>query len=309
MTRATLVHRKKTIEGVSLSGIVGNMGYHYSDIEIYSDGMVDAWGLNDLSQFAKRFSAKSLRVLCRMPDGEALGIHGLGSYRVVSGSWTHTPESYLRLVNKTLGKLNPDLANVYQITQREIDLNNKRRVIHASWSKPYRVTSEFGHVTEEGKKTHVFMVDGDRKLLVDVCVFKSGTVRITHPELALEIQLDELNALWKDRRFFTSIENPSEVSCGNLGVLTLVNDGYCVDAEAKLQEIHAEHESLQGHDRLEICRQAYHKYLEDPERGTREKLRESYERVPEHMRRYLGDMDSHDSDYRRVLYTEEKREV
>ncbi|MNJ52398.1 hypothetical protein D3C77_477300 [compost metagenome] len=61
---------------------------------------------------------------------------------------------------------------------------------------------------------------------------------------------------------------------------------------------------------IEQCRHIYYNYLEYPTEYTRTKLREAYERVPEHQRMYLGDMDNKDSDYRRIIYhPEEKREV
>lgn len=51
-------------------------------------------------------------------------------------------------------------------------------------------------------------------------------------------------------------------------------------------------------------------YLENPIEFYRDKLREKYERVPEHERMYLGDMDTKDWDYQRILYRpDEKREV
>lgn len=54
----------------------------------------------------------------------------------------------------------------------------------------------------------------------------------------------------------------------------------------------------------------YYLYLENPIEFYRDKLREKYERVPEHERMYLGDMDTKDWDYQRILYRpDEKREV
>ena len=62
-----------------------------------------------------------------------------------------------------------------------------------------------------------------------------------------------------------------------------------------------------AHDK---CVRAYHEYLEYPSDFNREVLRKAYEAVPESERMYLGDMDSKDSDYRRILYyPDKKREV
>ena len=49
--------------------------------------------------------------------------------------------------------------------------------------------------------------------------------------------------------------------------------------------------------------------MTDPCDYTKEKLRKAYEAVPEHERMYLGDMDSKDWDYHRILYSDKKREV
>jgi len=62
-------------------------------------------------------------------------------------------------------------------------------------------------------------------------------------------------------------------------------------------------------ERHEKCREIYYEYLVYPCEDARERLRAAYEAVPEHERMYLGDMDSKDWDYRRILFTDEKREV
>ena len=60
----------------------------------------------------------------------------------------------------------------------------------------------------------------------------------------------------------------------------------------------------------ERCVKAYHNYLEYPCEQARERLREAYEAVPEHERIFLGDMDTRDTDYIRILEQPEiKREV
>lgn len=57
------------------------------------------------------------------------------------------------------------------------------------------------------------------------------------------------------------------------------------------------------------CVKAYHESLEYPSDLRRELLRKAYEAIPESERMFLGDMDSKDGDYRRILYHPEKREV
>ncbi len=305
----TPIQRQRTIEGTTIAGIIQNMGYHFCDVEIFADGMINAWHLNDLTQFASRFEAGSLRILTSIPDGETFSIFGLGEYRVSKAQWQHTPQSYLRKVEQTLRILNPTLSNLYCVTQHELDQNERRRIVYCSHAQPYRVTAEIGYSTEPGRKTRLFVRHDDRCLLANICVFKSGSVRISHPDLIEQTTLEELDTGFREGRFITSIETPLEVSCGELGVLTLVNANYCVNINSKRKELHAMFDTLDRRDRHEKCRQAYFQYLEDPSEFNRDQLREAYEKVPEHERIYLGDMDTRDTDYQRILYSTKKREV
>ena len=305
------IQRKKTVEGTTVAGIINNGGsYFHIDLEIFEDGMVDAWELYDLAQFAQMMNARSW-VVSQIPDGEILSIHALGSYRVVSAQWAHDPESYLRLIDAKLTELNPDRSNLYTVTARERALNKQRRITRTARGEPFRVVKETGYSTEPGKETHLFMRHENRYLLVNLCVFKSGAVEITHPDFTQSVSLDELEKLWRDGCFFTHFATPTEVSCGELGLLNLVNDDatWFEELANKREEIQANFGELQGASRHKACREAYCNYLENPNDFTRERLREAYENVPEHERMYLGDMNSRDVDYQRILYSDEKREV
>ena len=85
---------------------------------------------------------------------------------------------------------------------------------------------------------------------------------------------------------------------------------YFVEKSQKFKEIEDMMKKVcEEETTLELCKEAYFEYLTDPCDYTKEKLRKAYEAVPEHERMYLGDMDSKDWDYRRILYSDKKREV
>ncbi|BDI32348.1 hypothetical protein CCAX7_43990 [Capsulimonas corticalis] len=50
-----------------------------------------------------------------------------------------------------------------------------------------------------------------------------------------------------------------------------------------------------------FCGEALRQYKQDPTESNRERLRTAYEAVPKHMRLFLGDMDSKDWEYKRIL--------
>jgi hypothetical protein len=77
-----------------------------------------------------------------------------------------------------------------------------------------------------------------------------------------------------------------------------------------IDEVADEIEALNGRPTTsDHCRAAFEHYIDDPSEPNRGELRDTYEAVPEHLRRYLlGDMDTKDSAIRAILYgTDEQR--
>lgn len=96
-----------------------------------------------------------------------------------------------------------------------------------------------------------------------------------------------------------------------LGQVQLGAPEYMVEREEKRKEIAEALRELSGEPTArDRCVAAYHAYLEEPTDWAREQLRKAYEAVPAHERIYLGDMDTRDSGYIRILhFPDEKREV
>lgn len=307
----TKVVRHQRIEGISLAGIVNNGGYYYSDVEVYEDGRIDVWGMEDLATIKSRLTIPSLQLMAQIPDGETLSIHGLGDYRVKNTVWRHTRESYYQLILETVKRLNPEMANLYYCTEREQALWRERQVKLIAKSSPFRVVNERFYETEVGQSSRFFLRRKDENYLVNAVVYKSGQVQISCPFFDFLITLGEFKQRVKSGEFFTEFTEETTIQLAELGVVTFEVDeyGYTETIADKLEEMEVEYEKLNGNDRLQICRNAYHDYLEYPNERLRERLHKAWLDVPESMRCYLGDMDSRDSDYRRILFTDKKREV
>ncbi len=125
--------------------------------------------------------------------------------------------------------------------------------------------------------------------------------------------MEEIEQLFAEGTLTTELKGEEWVRIEGLGDLLLASmDGLAeITAADKLGQLADDIANLVGEeDSLDVCRRAYHYYLEEPSDFSRERLRQKYEAVPEHLRMYLGDMDSRDTDYIRILYhPEEKREV
>ncbi|MEK3792851.1 hypothetical protein MKX42_14065 [Paenibacillus sp. FSL R7-0204] len=304
------IRRTKTVEGTSIPGIIHNGGsYFYINVDVYEDGMVNCWELTDLKGLSGKINSGWLTPA--VPSGKQLSIHGLGAYTVESAKWTYNAASYYQHIQETVSLLNPDHTNIYEISDREQEQSEARRIAHSPSSTEFYVNSEMFYQTTEGKSVHLFMKNSGAVYLVDVVIYKDRKVAVYNLPADAEYTLEELDALVADKTFFTTMDTPVTVHILQLGEVTLGEALYSADAQEKLKELHNLHKQLNGEQTAhEACRAAYYAYLENPGEYYREQLRIKYELVPEHERMYLGDMDTKDWDYQRILYhPEETREV
>ena len=123
------------------------------------------------------------------------------------------------------------------------------------------------------------------------------------------LEFSEIERLFKEKTLTTKPREDESISLGDLGTV-IAEVSRVVSAKNKLAELRNKSLRVQGKpDAHENAINAYHAYLVEPTDFYKERLREAYEAVPEHERMYLGDMDTRDGDFRRILYTNEKREV
>lgn len=304
------IRRKETIEGTSIAGIVKNGGYHYARVGIYKDGLIDAWELTDFSGIKERMEKQRLQLLTSIPNMSTLSIYNLGEYQIIDANWLQTKESYLELIESKIQQLNPELKNLYMISEKEKEVYESRRVVKSAKDvQSYYVQQDLFYVTEKGLSTPVFMKKDAKIYLVELTVFEEGLIQVFSPLFTINFTLDEVRNYFEKQLFFTEIESPLTVQLGELGEVSLVAAGYTVESAEKLIQIESMQETLVGKTRHKICREYYYHYLEEPSDYWKDKLREAYLNIPEHERAYLGDMDSKDSDYYRILFTNEKREV
>lgn len=124
--------------------------------------------------------------------------------------------------------------------------------------------------------------------------------------------MEEIEGLFVQKILSTSPEGEEWVEIDGLGNVLLAPPEYgALPVEEKQKEINDTMAGLSGEkDSLDRCKRAHYQYLTDPNDWTREELRKAYEAVPEHQRMFLGDMDTRDSDFIRILYSPGvKREV
>ena len=304
------VYRKQMVEGVTIPAIIHNSSYFLIQMAVYADGIVSCWHKSDLTQF--RQDLRRGWVTPTVPTGKSLSVFNLGDFKIRQAKWAYDEARFYKRVRAVVNSLNPEMANLYKTTQREIDKWEKRRVGFSASPTPCKEKPGFGYDFWDGESGYIFCRKQDKLYISPLTCYADKTVQV---ETLGEnyYNMEEIEQLFAEGTLTTELKGEEWVRIEGLGDLLLASmDGLAeITAADKLGQLADDIANLVGEeDSLDVCRRAYHYYLEEPSDFSRERLRQKYEAVPEHLRMYLGDMDSRDTDYIRILYyPEEKREV
>lgn len=299
------VYRQQRIEGVTIPGIIRNGGYFWQDMAVYEDGTVSIWDKIDLDDVPQKIASKKL--VFSVPDGKGLSVHALCSLEIVSAKWNYDAQSYFEHIVETVKSINPEMANIYKTTPRERAKWKEHHVGFSASPTPCKLGARFGYDLLEGDNAHILLRNDNRLLLTELYCYTDETFSIDG--LEGYFTLEDIEKMFKDKTLATKPNDGEKVYLGDLGVAE-TETVYAVSAKDKLAELKNKSLRVQGKpDAHDAAIKAYHAYLVEPTDFYREKLREAYEAVPEHERCYLGDMDTRDGDFRRILYSDKKREV
>lgn len=302
------VYRRQTIEGVTVPAIIHNMSYFWENMAVYEDGTVSCWTKSDLSEVPRQLSCGWLAV--SVPEGKSISVHGACCFEIVNAEWSFTKESYYDFIVETVRSMNPEMANIYETPEYERRKWEELRIKFTAAPTPCKVAeTKFDYKLIDGKSSNVFLrVDG-ALLLTVLNAYSDGWFSVDGLDEKF-LTFDDIEKLFADKELCTAPKVGDIVSLGALGKAECADSYSVVKRKEKLKEI--ENMSLKVQkkpDAHERCKNAYHEYLVDPSDFNKEMLRKAYEAVPEHERCFLGDMDSRDSDFRRILYSNSKREV
>lgn len=303
------VYYKKLIEGTSVPAIIHNSSYFLIQMAVYEDGTVSCWHRSDLEQLQDDLRKGWL--VPAVPMGQYLSVYGLGIFHVQEARWKYDAAGYYQYVQDIIRSLNPEMENLYHMTPREKEKWNKARVSWSASPTPYKLKGNFGYNILDGDSKYIFCRKDGRLYLTPFTAYADKSLQI---DIMGErfFGPEELDELFLNGVLLTSPKQTEWVSIRGLGeVLLDPADHRALPLKEKQGEIRDTLSRLAGEENsLERCRAAHYQYLCDPCDWTREELRKTYEAVPEHNRMYLGDMDTKDSDFCRILYhPEQKREV
>lgn len=302
------VYHKHLVEGVTIPAIIHNLNYYLIQMAVYENGTVSCWKRSDLNQFHEDLIKGW--VVPRIPTYDKISVHGLGFFQIRAASWKYSKNEYYRHVTDIVHSLNPEMTNLYQASEREIAKWKKARVSWMDSPIPCKIKSPYGYTLIDGKSFYIFYRKENSIYLTPLTVYADKTIKIEAAGKQTFSQND-LEELFASNILCTSPENEETVIIEGLGEIVLAKPRDILSVKDKLAEFADAISMVSGEkDSLDRCQEAHYQYLINPNDITREQLRKAYETVPEHMRMYLGDMDTRDSDIIRILnYPDTKREV
>ncbi|NML37727.1 hypothetical protein HHL17_11030 [Chitinophaga sp. G-6-1-13] len=304
----TRVYRKQLIEGFSIPAIIHNGSYFFVDIDVYADGRVECWHFEDIEHFKK--DVRRGWVVSGIPDNNEISIHGLGSWTIINGSWLFDKESFIDYVLKLIKELNPALENIYQYSQKTVNGIKIGESGNGSVYKEHKRTpNDLFPEKITGESVNLFYKVNNEYYLTKVLVFPDLTISLSRLEKTVDINLEEFEELINKEIIVSEIPAGSIVNIYGLGSFTVQEAQYTTDIKEKLLEVRDLIKELKGEpSAIDVCREAYQRYIDHPTLNNKEQLKISYEAVPDHQKMYVGDMDTKDTAVRMIIYGEQEIE-
>ncbi|MDR1154249.1 MAG: hypothetical protein LBL04_06015 [Bacteroidales bacterium] len=299
------VYYQRAVEGRTTPAFIHNGGYYYIDMPVYEDGTVSCWKEAPLADISRIIQSGWLTP--SVPNGEMLTVHGLSAFRVQNARWNHTVNDFFEYLLTLVKSMNSEMQGIYAESDEKKKRWEKYRVEWSARGTPFSLSGDDGYIRQDGKATHIFTAFDGIVRLDNITAFANGTYAIDHLGMITE---DELKSQMMQNLIFTSPPLNVPIHLGTLGIVEASEISWEVSAGEKWKEIFDYKNELNNKPTASAAAvSAYHAYLEHPTDKSKETLRAAYEAVPEHERMYLGDMDSKDWDYQRILYSNGKRQV
>jgi len=301
---STKIYRTKILEGISIPAIIHNRTYFFVDLPVYEDGRVECWDFKDLNHFKSKVNEGW--IVLNIPDGESISIHGLGEWPLTNGNWTFNSRTFIDYVLSLIKEMNPAMANIYQHTEKKVngiiigesgkgtaykDIPKAER-----WLTPERVRAD---------NVNLFYKSGNEYWLVSVNVFADTSICLARLENPVDLTFTDFEKLIADKDILTTPPVNARVNIYGLGSFNIKAPFYTAAIDQKFLEIKDVLRKLKGvPTSIQICREAYETYIANPDNERKALLKIAYENVPDHQKRYVGDMDTKDFLVRRIIYGE-----
>jgi len=304
----SLIQRTKLLEGRYVYSVINNGGsYFLIDLPIYEDGIVDCWGAVDLPRLKEKLQTGWLTP--QIPSGEKVSLFHLGSWNLVSPEWKYSKNNYYDFILSVIKAMNPKLENLFTAEETSKVIGNSNySVFGYSSAELIRKDSERPNFkNQKGDRIHFFIKQTEQIYeLANLNIYPDSILLIDGIEKPRTVDLNGLKALSKSKELTTELPIGATLKIKNLGEFQVTKCNYHADLENKIAEVSDIINKLNGKPTTsEICFKIYQEYKENPNGILKNKLKEAYENIPNHLRVYvLGDMDAKDWPIRAIIYEE-----
>jgi hypothetical protein len=301
-----------TIDGLVTPAFIHNgPTFFLVDLPVYSDGLIDCWEMVDLPLLREKI--RSGWVTPRVPSGGQISVHGLGTWVASGATWDLDVDTFYARVVELLGILNPKMENLHNCHGRTVERRGKTNVSILGMPKkhPVRIVDPSAVFPKriEGDDLSVLVSSGAEFCIAKLRAFSDGVIeigRVPSPQL---LDIDALRQAISSGSIVGTLPRGARMRIHGLGAFLVEEEHWCVDPREQLREVSDLLDKLKGRpDSIARCKAAYSAYVADPTHARRDALREAYEAVPEHNRRFVGDMDTKDVAVRMIVYGEQEVE-
>lgn len=282
--------------GWCLPAFIHNGDYHYAQLKVFSDGMIDCWDALDLPLFRDKLETGWIAMT--VPPGERLSMYKLGSGTVVAFEPLWQLEDVEERVLAAIRHWNPEMNGLLDLEGQDWELRDGVR-----WAKlpsfeavPFRSAAAVTAATSElvlGGHTSIFIGTPDAPRLVEWFVYADGTSRLGASGALM--QLEDAEREVQDGRAFCEVSDGTWFEMDGLGRAKLTDSFWSTEPDEVVREQRDLLAQLRGQpSAVQQCVKAWEAYEREPSPSKLEVLRERYLAVPKHLRMYCGDMDSKD---------------
>jgi nucleoid DNA-binding protein len=302
-------YRTDIIKGVSIPGLIKNNSYFFVDLDVYEDGRINCWKFEDFEHFKKDVNRGWVAV--NVPNGKDINIHGLGRYIIDESSWKFNKSTFIKYVWSIVKELNPGLNNIYKHSDKII---NGIKVGDSSNGITYKelkkTQNDIFPEKVHGESINLFLCDDKNEFhLVRVDIYDIDSIIVNRIENPLDISLIDFENMIQENKILTTVPKGTKINIYEFGTFEVKETIHNTGIKDKLLEVKDIIQVLNGKmSSLDLCRQIYNQYMENPTFDLKDKLKESYEKIPKHQRSYIGDMDIKDIAVRMIIYGDQEIE-
>ncbi|CEN38616.1 DUF7638 domain-containing protein [Capnocytophaga cynodegmi] len=301
------VYKTQEIQGVSIPAIIQNGSYHFVDLDVYENGRVYCWNFHDFEIFKDEI--KQEWVVLGIPDGENISIFNLGNWKIKNSKWIFNKNSFINYVESLIQEMNPQWKNIYTYVEKKLGEITIGENGEGTIYKEKYPEKPFNNGKTHGKKINLFYKEDKTYHLVKVLVFADRTLQITRLETPFEVNFEEFKKLVAEKKIITNPSKNTIINIYGLGSFTIDKESWSNDIEDILGELEETFRELNNEPTyFDLCKKAFNEFKNNPTETNKNQLKEAYERVPEHQRIYLGDMDTKDIEIRMIIYGKEEIE-